>query len=106
MSTENTLWMGDIEPNMTEEIILEAFRLNDINPLSVKLMKDKKTNMLRNYCFINFDNIKEANKALTKLNGKKFPNSNNIFKLNWSNYNSKFNKNVYVGNLSSEVDYI
>ena len=106
MSTENTLWMGDIEPTMTEQIILEAFYYYDIKPISVKLIKDKKTNTYRNYCFINFDNIIEANKALSKLNGKKFPNSSNIFKLNWSNYNSEFNKNVYVGNLPQNVDDI
>ena len=106
MSTENILWMGDIESPMTEQLILEAFNYYDVKPTSVKLIKDKKTNTLRNYCFINFDNITEANKALSKLNGKKFPNSTYVFKLNWSNYNLEFNKNVYVGNLSPDVNDI
>ena len=106
MSTENTLWMGDIEPTMTEQLILEAFNHYEIKPISVKLIKDKKTNTFRNYCFVNFGSIIEANKALSKLNGKNFPNSTNVFKLNWSNYNSEFNKNVYVGNLPQDIDDI
>ena len=106
MSTENTLWMGDIEPWMTEQIIMEAFKSYEIKPLNIKFLTDKKTNIIRNYCFINFENILEANKALTKLNGKKFPNTETLFKLNWANYHSEFNKNVYVGNLSPDVDDI
>ena len=106
MSTENTLWMGDIEPWMTEQIILDAFKSYEIKPLNIKFLTDKKTNTVRNYCFINFENILEANKALTKLNGKKFPNTETLFKLNWANYHSEFNKNVYVGNLSPDVDDI
>ena len=106
MSTESTLWMGDIEPWMNEEIIMKSFIENNINPISIKMIKDKKSNLLRNYCFINFDNMIEANKALIQLNGKRIPNTNFKFKLNWANQNSEGNKNLYVGNLAPDIDDI
>ena len=106
MSTESTLWMGDIEPWMNEEIVMKFFKENNINPTSIKMIKDKRLNLLRNYCFINFDNMIEANKALIQLNGKIIPNTNFKFKLNWANQNSEGNKNLYVGNLASDIDDI
>ncbi len=106
MSRESTLWMGDIEPWMNEEIIMKSFTENNINPKSIKMIKDKRLNLLRNYCFINFDSMVEANKALIQLNGKKLPNADFNFKLNWANQNSEGNKNLYVGNLAPEIDDI
>lgn len=106
MSIENTLWMSDIEPWMNEEIIMKSFKEYGFHPTSIKMIKDRKLNKIRNYCFINFDNIFEANRALIQLNGKNLPHSNIKFKLNWANLNSRENPNVYVGNLSPEVDDI
>ena len=106
MSIENTLWMSDIEPWMNEEIIMKSFKVNGFHPTNVKMIKDRKLNKIRNYCFINFDNIIEANRTLIQLNGKNLPYSNIKFKLNWANLNSRENPNVYVGNLSPEVDDI
>ena len=85
MSSESTLWMGDIEPWMNEEIIMKSFNECGTKPTSIKMIKDKRSNTLRNYCFIKFEDMIEANKALIQLNGAKIPNANAdcIFKLNW-----------------------
>ena len=106
MSIEKILWMGDIKPWMNESFILNSFNYYNIHPLSVKMIYDKQTNELKNFCFLNFENLEEANKCLIKLNGKKIPNTNFKFKLNWANYFSNFNKSVYVGNLNKDVDDI
>ena len=106
MSTENNLWMGDIEAWMTESFIIQAFNHYNINPSGVKLIKNRETNTNKNYCFINFSNIKDANSTLSLLNGKIIPGTSIKFKLNWANYYSSFNKSVYVGNLTSDVDDI
>lgn len=106
MSTNNILWMGDILPGMTESFILNAFYNYEIRPTGVKLIMDKKTNKIKNYCFINFANIQNANEALTKLNGKPIIGTQYLFKLNWANYHKGTNKSVYVGNLSSEINDI
>ena len=106
MSSDNNLWMGDIQPWMNESFILNSFKYYNIHPLNVKLIHDRNTNELKNFCFINFENIEEANKCILSLNGKPIPNTNIKFKLNWANYYSTFNKSVYVGNLSPDVDDI
>ena len=104
MSTEHTLWMGDIEPWMNENIIMKLFNDAGIYPSSIKLKRDKVSNKLRNYCFINFHNIIEANETIYKLNGKKVLNSNFKFKLNWASQHSENNLNLFIGNLSPDVD--
>ena len=110
MSTDNNLWMGDIKPWMDESFIINAFNYYKITPTSIKLIHDRNTNELKNYCFIHFESVEEANKCLIMLNGKQIPNTpSNIslkFKLNWANFFSSFNKSVYVGNLSPDVDDI
>ena len=106
MSSDNNIWMGDIKPWMNESFILNSFKNYNIHPLSVKLIHDRTTNELKNYCFINFENIEEANKCIIMLNGKTIPNTSIKFKLNWANYFSSVNKSIYVGNLSPDVDDI
>jgi RNA recognition motif-containing protein len=103
---ESTLWMGDIEPWMNREFVLMSFFEYGLKPSSIKMLKDHKYNISRNYCFINFDTMTEANKALIELNGKKIPNTNINFRLNWANKHCEMNRNLYVGNLSSDVDDI
>ena len=106
MSMESTLWMGDVEPWMSRELILKSFFEYGLKPSSIKMLKDHKYNISRNYCFINFETMAEANKALIELNGKKIPNTNINFRLNWANKHCEMNRNLYVGNLSSDIDDI
>ena len=104
MNEDYCLWMGDVEPNMNESRIKNIFQFYNVYPLAVKLMKDKETNQNKNYCFIYFKNIFEANNILNKLKGKPIPNTSLNFKLNWANYNTPTTKIVYVGNLNPSVD--
>lgn len=106
MSTNNIIWMGDIQPKMTEQDIINCFLNFNIRPQSVKLIKDKKTNENKNFCFLYFKTLKEANSAIFKLNGKKIPGSKNVFRLNWASCRSSYNKSAYVGNLNPKVDDI
>ena len=106
MSVDNNLWMGDIKPWMDESFILHCFYSYNIYPRNIKLIRDRITSETKNYCFVEFTNVDEANKCLKLLNGEFIPNTNFKFRLNWSNYFSFFNRNVYVGNLSSDVDDI
>ncbi len=101
---ESTLWMGDIEPWMTREIILESFFECGLKPSSIKMIKDHQFNSIKNYCFVNFDSITEANKAIISLNGKNIPKTNINFKLNWANKHCEMNRNLYVGNLPNDID--
>lgn len=101
---ESTLWMGDIEPWMTSDLILESFLEYGLKPSSIKMIKDHKFNITKNYCFINFNTIAEANKALINLNGKIIPKTFLNFKLNWANKHCEMNRNLYIGNLPNNID--
>ena len=101
---ESTLWMGDIEPWMTREIILGSFFEYGLKPSSIKMIKDHQFNSIKNYCFVNFDSITEANRAIISLNGKNIPKTNINFKLNWANKHCEMNRNLYVGNLPNDID--
>ena len=103
MSSEFTLWMGDIKPWMTEIFIINSFNHFGFNPKSIKLIKDKKYNFPLNYCFVNFVTFSEANQALIKLTGIKIPNNDFYFKLNWANKNFENFKSVYVANIPLQV---
>ena len=106
MSMESSLWMGDIEPWMSRDFIFNAFLELGLKPSNIKMITDHKSNLSRNYCFVNFETMTEANKALINLNGKKIPNTNINFRLNWANKHCEKNKNLYVGNLPNDFDDI
>ena len=104
MNEENSLWMGDISPEMDEPQILASFQFYNFYPTKIKFIKDKKTNSKKNYCFVFFKNNEETSKALNQLNGKIIPNTNFSFKLNTASYHSPINRTIYVGNLNKSIN--
>ena len=103
MNIEEILWMGDIEPWMDESTIMKSFFEFGFKPLSIKIIVDTKINKNRNFGYVKFKNVQEANNALFKLNGKKIPKTNSYFKLNLTKKSSKNKKIIYVGNLSNNI---
>ena len=102
MNLENTLWMGGLLPGTTESQILDSFKYFNIFPVNIKLIRDKIKNKNKSYCFITFKSFEEAKNVLDFLDGKQIPNSDLIFRLNWSDYQGA-NKTVYVGGLSPNI---
>ena len=77
-----TLWMGDLVSWITEQQLINIWAsLGYI--VTIKLIQDKRTGQMANYCFVNFESPEIANEALT-LNGTLIPSSNKIFRLNWA----------------------
>ena len=64
------------------------------------IIKYKKGNILKSFCYIAFSSFIELNSALLTLNTKKIPNTNYYFKLNLTKYNRIHDQIIYVGNLS------
>ncbi len=100
------LWMGDLEPWMDELFIMNSFIQLGFIPKSIKLIIDKRNNKSKNFCFVYFNNLEEANLALFNLNSKLIPNTNLYFKLNIIKYNTLQKGNIYVGNLSKKINDI
>ncbi|XP_037955273.1 tRNA selenocysteine 1-associated protein 1-like [Teleopsis dalmanni] len=106
------LWMGNLEPYMTEEFIGSAFRSLNEKVLSVRIIRDKKTGAIAGYGFVRFETYGRALTAMHRLNGKPIPGTRPIvrFKLNFpvNNNSNPFSKeknySVFVGELSSDVD--
>ena len=104
MNEENSLWMGDIPPDIDESKISQSFQYFNIFPTNIKLIKDRITNTNKNYCFVFFKNIEDTNQALSQLNGKNIPNTTMTFKLNKASYHSPINRTIYVGNLNKSIN--
>ncbi|XP_061386616.1 tRNA selenocysteine 1-associated protein 1 [Musca vetustissima] len=105
------LWMGSLEPYMTENFVIAAFRKMGEDPTTVRLMRNKYTGEPAGYCFVNFATDEKAMDAMHKLNGKPIPGTNPIvrFRLNSASNSYKMPGNekefsVWVGDLSSDVD--
>ena len=102
MNLDNTLWMGGILPGMTESQIMDSFKFFNVFPINIKFIRDKKKNKNKSFCFVTFKSFEDANNVLRCLNGKKIPNTEIIFRLNWADYQGS-NKTVYVGGLHPNV---
>ncbi|XP_044747049.1 tRNA selenocysteine 1-associated protein 1 [Coccinella septempunctata] len=104
------LWMGSLEPYMTESFILSAFRRMGENPLNVKVMRNKLTGEPAGYCFVHFANDEEAIDAMHKLNGKPIPSTNPVVRFRLNNASNTGRTlldrefSVWVGDLSPDVD--
>ena len=103
MNKEATLWMGDLESWMNELFIMSSFQKFGFHPKSIRIIKYKKDNILKSFCYIIFYSFIELNTALLTLNAKKIPNTNYHFKLNLIKYNKIHYQIIYVGNLSPKV---
>ncbi|XP_053547244.1 tRNA selenocysteine 1-associated protein 1 [Bombina bombina] len=68
-----SLWMGDIEPFMTEEFITQAFESLGQSILSVKVIRKWETGLPTGYGFVAFADKETATKSLQKINGKYIP---------------------------------
>ena len=56
----------------------------------ITLIRDKRFERNKNFCFIDFNSFQEATNALFYLNSKKIPKTNIFFKLNIAKNNEKF----------------
>ncbi|KAF4517325.1 hypothetical protein B566_EDAN007277 [Ephemera danica] len=104
------LWMGGLEPYMTETFVRNAFEKAGETPQSVKVMRNKFTGEPAGYCFVHFTTDEMALDAMHKLNGKVIPGSTPPvrFKLNHASTTGRLQNDqefsLWIGDLSPEVD--
>ncbi|NP_001080588.1 tRNA selenocysteine 1 associated protein 1 S homeolog [Xenopus laevis] len=83
-----SLWMGDLEPFMDETFITLAFASMGETIAAVKIIRNRMSEGLPGYCFVQFAEPEAAERCLLKLNGKPLPGAsyNKRFKLNRAFY--------------------
>ncbi|XP_050352859.1 tRNA selenocysteine 1-associated protein 1 [Nymphalis io] len=112
MAMQCQLWMGSLEPNMTESFIMAAFHRMGQRPLAVKVMRNKFSGEPAGYAFVHFQTDEGAMDAMHKLNGKPIPGTFPVvrFRLNTASREARANMqqerefSVWVGDLSPDVD--
>ncbi|KAI9256215.1 hypothetical protein BY458DRAFT_519697 [Sporodiniella umbellata] len=80
-SPTRTLWMGELDTWM-DETYLRQLWWNFGQSVSCRLYIDKYG---ASYAFVEFPTHEAASQSLLCYNGTQMPNTNKIFKLNWSN---------------------
>ena len=71
-----SLWVGDIEPWMTEEYLCGLFAKTGAVVVGFKIIKDKTTGIPLNYGFVEFESHEMAAKILQLLNNSINPATN------------------------------
>lgn len=109
---ELQLWMGDLDPNWTEDWITELWTKLVSKPQHVKLMRDKLNPLRASYCFVTFKDQESVDLAIQR-NGQKVPDSDRFFKLNHSGKHSSGRQenhgahiadfSMFIGDLAPEV---
>ncbi|OTF75431.1 tRNA selenocysteine 1-associated protein 1-like protein [Euroglyphus maynei] len=103
-NSSKTLWMGNIDVSMDENLIQEAFNMLGVNVHNIKIIRNKDNGLPLGYGFVSFDDRSTAQDALRELNGKKMPNveEDKRFFLKRANRSGRFS--VFVGNLPPQID--
>ena len=91
---DRTLWMGNIEPWMTNNYLLSALNKINIFPNKIDI---KKFQNKRSYAFLEFSSHEIAEEILNKYNGKYM--NNILLKFNWvkrQKEQNMINKNMMI----------
>lgn len=87
-NARNQLWMGDIDPLWDDDAIMNIWKSVGFQPISVKIMRDRNSDKSykgkSDYCFVSFSDATAMQNAIQK-NGLQIPDTQKVFKLNWTN---------------------
>jgi RNA recognition motif-containing protein len=66
---EIQIYIGDIDPSVTEHKLLEFFKSKYPSAYMSKIITDTTTKVSKGYGFVKFTNHEESAKAITEMNG-------------------------------------
>lgn len=68
-TNEISVYVGDLDPSITELKLLEFFRNKYPSAFMSKIISEPSTKMSKGYGFVKFNNHEEAQKSISELNG-------------------------------------
>ncbi|XP_047089612.1 polyadenylate-binding protein RBP47B' [Lolium rigidum] len=108
-----TLWIGDLQYWADENYLYSCFaHTGEVQ--SVKLIRNKLSNLPEGYGFIEFISHEAAERVLQAYNGAQMPGTEHTFRLNWASFSSGEKRpdagpdhSIFVGDLAPDVtDYL
>jgi len=104
--SQNTLWIGGLEPWMDESFVASIFSSTGLL-LSAKIIRNRSTGVSQGYGFLEFVSHEGAEHVLTTYVGKLIPGTNRILRLNWAGFGLGKEKegdfSLFVRELGPEV---
>ncbi len=67
---EMQVYIGDLEPAVTEHKLLELFKVRYPSAFNAKIITDPATKISKGYGFIKFTNHEEGHRAIQEMNGQ------------------------------------
>lgn len=103
-SGQQSLWIGDIDVMMNENMIRSAFPPS-AGVVNVKFIRDKNTGYPIGYGFVEFTSAAAAQQALRLYNGGPIPGSTRTLRLNLAEHSESegATHGLYVANLPPDV---
>jgi len=71
-SQDHSIYVADVDPNVSEDILKEFFQKLYPSVVAAKIIADPITKVSKGYGFIKFKDYNESQKAIAEMNGKMF----------------------------------
>jgi len=103
--SNSSLYVGDLQPDVNETFLYEVFR--SIGPIiSIKVCRDTLSNKSLGYAYVNFQNAKDAAKAIDVLNFAQV--KDNTLRIMYVQRDPAIRRsglgNIFIKNLDKNID--